>query len=113
MTGRTMMDAKEFPRDEYESRWEKMQRAMREHNLDALILTAPGNYRYFTGHRTPFWAIRDRLRICVLPQSGEPSLLMTPLEDEWARACSWISNILHHPWEGFATWSDRDRGMEG
>jgi Xaa-Pro aminopeptidase len=102
------MDAREFPRDEYEARWETAQRAMRAAGLDALIVTSQANYRYLTGHRTAFWGLRDRLRFCVLPQRGEPSILLTPLEDEWARACSWITDLRHHSWEGFATWSDRN-----
>lgn len=85
---------------------------MGEEGLDALLITAPGNYRYFTGHRTSFWAIRDRLRLCVICRDGEPTLLLTPLEDEWARACSWITDIRHHNWEAFATWSCRERGIE-
>jgi Xaa-Pro dipeptidase len=107
------MDAKEFPKAEYEQRWQRAQAAMIAANLDALILTSQANYRYFTGHRTSFWGLRDRLRICVLPKSGEPAILLTPLEDEWARACSYVTNILHHSWDGFATWSNRNElGVE-
>jgi Xaa-Pro aminopeptidase len=102
------MDAKEFPKTEYEQRWSAAQMAMRSAGLDAVVVTSKANYRYFTGHRTAFWGVRDRLRLCILPKTGEPSILVTPLEDEWVRACSWVSNILHHSWESFATWSDRD-----
>jgi Xaa-Pro aminopeptidase len=106
------MKSKEFERAEYERRWELAQQEMRAAGLDAIIVTSPANYRYYTGHRTSFWSIRDRLRVCMLPQQGEPTIFLTAIEDEWCRACSWITNIVHHSWEGFATWSNRAHGIE-
>ncbi|MFY7963145.1 MAG: aminopeptidase P family N-terminal domain-containing protein, partial [Elsteraceae bacterium] len=71
-----------FSTAEFEARYARAQEVMREHRLDALLLTAPPNVRYFTGFDSQFWesptrpwfvvAPLDRPPIAVIPEIGEP-----------------------------------------
>lgn len=80
-----------FSTAEFEARYARAQTVMREHRLDALLLTAPPNVRYFTGFDSQFWesptrpwfviAPLDRAPIAVIPEIGEPEMALTWLTD--------------------------------
>ena len=40
---------KDFPREEFETRWARAQDLMEKENLDAIFVTENTNYRYFSG----------------------------------------------------------------
>ena len=45
----------DFPKEEFISRIEKIQIHIEEENIDAVIITSPSNFRYFTGLDSNFW----------------------------------------------------------
>ncbi len=45
----------DFPKEEYISRIEKIQMHIEKENIDAVIITSPSNFRYFTGLDSNFW----------------------------------------------------------
>ena len=80
-----------FSRTEFEARYARAQEVMRQYELDALLLTAPPNVRYFTGFDSQFWesptrpwfvvAPLGRDPIAVIPEIGEPEMALTWLKD--------------------------------
>jgi Xaa-Pro dipeptidase len=66
-----------FSKAEYASRIERVQKSMQRCQLDALVVTAPPNYRYFTGYDTQFWESPARPWFLVIPSSGE-SIAVVP-----------------------------------
>ena len=61
-----------FPVGEFESRCAKAQAAMSLGGIDALLLTAEPEVRYFSGFLTPFWQSPTRPWFLVVPASGKP-----------------------------------------
>jgi Xaa-Pro aminopeptidase len=80
-----------FAPDEFERRTERAQQIMRKHELDAIVLTAPANFRYFSGFDSQFWESPtrpwfivvpvDRQPVAVIPEIGAPEMLMTWIKD--------------------------------
>ena len=66
----------DFPEDEYKLRWGRARSLMAKANLDALFITEPKNYMYFTGHRSD-QITGDKIRpfVVLLPANGEPICL--------------------------------------
>jgi len=63
------MDSDVFEDSEFERRTERAQRLMREHRLDALLLTSQPNFRYFSGFDSQFWESPTRpWFLIVLPR---------------------------------------------
>ena len=70
----------DFPRAEYETRLEAVNRAMHANNLDAILLASEAEVRYFTGFRTQFWQSptrpwfvilrRDQTPLAIIPEIG-------------------------------------------
>ena len=81
----------EFPREEYEGRCRAAQARMEAAGLDGLFLTAETNLNYFTGHRhfAP-WTTFTRPEICLLPQQGEPVIVLQGFLEADARRDSWV-----------------------
>ncbi|RII82021.1 aminopeptidase P family N-terminal domain-containing protein [Neopusillimonas maritima] len=63
-----------MPVDEHANRVAKARSLMAQANVDALIVTDPVTYGYFTGNRVPAW-MKARPSIFILPASGEPALI--------------------------------------
>lgn len=76
-----------FPIAEFEARHELARAAMTTAKLDALVVTAPQNVRYFTGFESQFWESptrpwyvivpRQGAVVAVFPSIGIPALLTT------------------------------------
>lgn len=76
------MEFAAFDIAEFEHRAQRAQAHMREHQLDALLLTSPPNFRYFSGFDSQFWESPtrpwflivpvDRPCIAVVPEIGAP-----------------------------------------
>jgi Xaa-Pro aminopeptidase len=66
-----------FQSSEYANRIERAQQSMRRHELDALVITAPPNYRYFSGYDTQFWESPARPWFLVIPACGQ-SIAVVP-----------------------------------
>ncbi|GAA5163790.1 Xaa-Pro peptidase family protein [Pseudonocardia eucalypti] len=85
-----------FPRAEFERRTDRAQRAMRRAGLDALLVTAPQQVRYFTGFDTQFWESPTRPWYVVLPASGEPVAVIPEIGAPGMRA-TWVTDVRTWP----------------
>src|SRR5688572_20281331 len=80
-----------FPQEEFAQRTERAQEIMRKHEFDAIVLTAPPNFRYFSGFDSQFWESPTRPwflivpsgrdPMAVIPEIGAPEMLMTWIKD--------------------------------
>ena len=76
----------------------RMQSALEEAQLDALLVAAPANVGYLCGfHANP----HERLIALVVPRAGEPQLVCPSLEEEAARSAVAPEVVLH-------VWRDED-----
>jgi Xaa-Pro dipeptidase len=111
-----MPEHADFPRAEFESRWERARAGMRARSLDALLVTSEANYRYLSGHATQAWVNRARPFFCLLPRDGDPLVVVGASEASVARQTSWISEVrvftaLARPGIDQLTTAVRDRGL--
>lgn len=90
----------EFDKAEFESRWQRARTLMAEARLEALFITSESNFRYLSGHVTPFWVSKTRPLFFLLPLRREPILLVTTNQVATAQATSWVEEVRY--WEGFA-----------
>jgi Xaa-Pro dipeptidase len=80
-----------FDATEFEHRLQSAQRHMRTQRLDALLVTSPPNFRYFSGFDSQFWESptrpwflivpADGACIAVIPEIGAPVLERTWIAD--------------------------------
>lgn len=82
---------KRFPKPEYESRWERARERMRAAGLDALFITEAGNFTYFSGGHGDFSFSRPT--IMVLPQKGNPLLIVHDFFEHSQQRESWVDDI--------------------
>lgn len=68
--------------EERRARIEKASRLMREHGMDAMILTGGTSLVYYTNIR---WGLSERLLGIVIPVSGSPFMVTPQFEEERAR----------------------------
>jgi Xaa-Pro dipeptidase len=66
---------------------------MVEAGLDALLVSADSNYRYFTGHLPP---TKNRPTFFVLPLSGAPFIVAATYGSAAAKQMSWVQEILEY-----------------
>jgi Xaa-Pro dipeptidase len=84
-----------FSPEEFAGRTTRAQRLMRQARLDALLVTAPPNFRYFSGFDSQFWESPTRPWFIVVPAEGEPIAVIPDIATpELAR--TWIRTI--HTW---------------
>ena len=84
-----------FSPQEFAGRTARAQRLMHQARLDALLVTAPPNFRYFSGFNSRFWESPTRPWFIVVPADGEPLAIIPDIAaPELAR--TWIRNI--HTW---------------
>ena len=71
----------DVPKEEFENRYSKARKLMKEKDIDALFITERLNYEYFSGHRSEQNAV-DKIRsyIFILPKDDEPTLITIPFE---------------------------------
>jgi Xaa-Pro aminopeptidase len=80
---------------EFQSRTARAQHIMRNHRLDALVLTAPPNIRYFSGFDTQFWESPTRPWFLAVPADGPPVAVIPEIgAPEMAK--TWLDRI--HTW---------------
>lgn len=89
-----------FPSSEYAGRWHRAQDVMHEHNLDALLITDPLNYHYFSGS-TPSFSYA-RCNIMLLPREQKPVIIAHEFVEESTRRETWVQDVrlYHHLIEG-------------
>lgn len=93
MTGDDVGAHKTFAKDEYARRLGRLQKNMARHGCDVLLLTSPENITYVTGYRTWYFSSKFRPVICVVPQTGEPALVLRILEKSTVELTSWLPHV--------------------
>lgn len=85
-----------FPHAEYEARAEKARARMTEDGLDAIVVTAPHNVRYFSGFASQFWESPTRPWFVIIPRDGAP-IAVVPEIGEPGFTPTWIDDIRTWP----------------
>ncbi len=88
--------ARGFELGEFAARLARAQSEMTARKLDAVVITAPHNWRYFAGFVTQFWESPTRPWFLVLPRNGEP-VAVIPTIGEPGMARTWVSDIRTWP----------------
>ena len=44
-----------FPKEEYLKRLDNIHKKLENENIDAIVITSPANFRYFSGLDSNFW----------------------------------------------------------
>jgi Xaa-Pro aminopeptidase len=69
---------------------------MHRHRLDALLLTTPFNFRYFSGLDMQFWESPTRPWFLVVPARGKPIAVIPEIGAPEVAQRTWIQDI--HTW---------------
>jgi len=85
-----------FEKSEFESRIARAQKSMQRHALDALVITAPPNFRYFSGYDTQFWESPARPWFLIIPASGETIAVIPEIGEPVVAATGTVGRI--HTW---------------
>jgi Xaa-Pro dipeptidase len=85
-----------FDDAEFERRTQRAQTLMREHKLDALLVTSPPNFRYFSGFDSLFWESPTRPWFLVVPATGR-CIAVVPEIGAPVLEQSWIEDIRSWP----------------
>ena len=56
-----------FPKEEFINRVAKLRQLMEKNHVDAIIITSPSNFRYFTGLDSYFWESPTRPWFILIP----------------------------------------------
>lgn len=84
-----------FSSEEFASRVVRAQAEMSQHRLDALLVTSPPNFRYFSGFDSQFWESPTRPWFFIIPAEGEciavvPEIGAPLLQGAWiGKTLSW------------------------
>lgn len=81
-----------FEREEYASRVARVRQEMARQGLDGLLLTSGPNLTYLSGYPSPPRA-GSRPFIFILPQAGDPVLIVHTGRELEARGYSWVEDI--------------------
>ena len=63
----------DFPKEEFISRIQKIQIHIEKENIDAVIITSPSNFRYFTGLDSNFWESPTRPWYLIISKKSNKS----------------------------------------
>jgi len=86
-----MSNYQKFPHSEYMQRWRRAQDKMRRNDLDALLITEPFNYHYFSGS-TPSFSYA-RCNVMVIPRERKPVIIAHEFVEASTRRETWIKDI--------------------
>jgi Xaa-Pro dipeptidase len=105
------------PKDEYSNRLARARALMREHDIDGMVVTDPGHYSYFSGHKVPAW-MKSRPAILVFGLDGAPTLISWSGPDMFSRLYkqpfpSWVSDRRIYPEVPFDREPRVDWGIAG
>ena len=81
-----------FTLAEYEKRLYKAQKLMLSYQIDALFLTSPSNFRYFSGFDSQFWESPTRPWYLIVPLKGKP-IAVIPEIGASAMKVTWLEDI--------------------
>ena len=84
-----------FTNKEFETRLARAFNQMHIYKLDALLITTPHNFRYFSGFDSNFWESPTRPWFIIIPKDKQP-IAVIPSIGESAIKQTYIKNI--HVW---------------
>jgi Xaa-Pro aminopeptidase len=84
-----------FTEAEFQARTARAQELMRSHRLDAIVVTTPPNFRYFSGFDSQFWESPTRPWFLAVPAEGSP-IAVIPEIGAPEMATTWLDQI--HSW---------------
>ncbi|WP_204305520.1 aminopeptidase P family N-terminal domain-containing protein, partial [Enterobacter ludwigii] len=82
-----------FTAGEFEQRIARVQAEMRQQQLDALLVTSPPNFRYFSGFDSQFWESPTRPWFFLIPAEGLCSAIVPEIGAPLLQG-SWIGDTL-------------------
>ncbi|HFT4327503.1 TPA: M24 family metallopeptidase [Klebsiella variicola] len=85
-----------FTAGEFEQRIARVQAEMRQQQLDALLVTSPPNFRYFSGFDSQFWESPTRPWFFLIPAEGLCSAIVPEIGAPLLQG-SWIGTTLSWP----------------
>lgn len=85
-----------FPVEEFETRVDNAQAAMLAGQMDAIVLSMPQNFRYFSGFNSQFWESPTRPFFLVVPREGAP-IAAVPSIGGPGMETTWVSDIRTWP----------------
>jgi Xaa-Pro aminopeptidase len=94
--GRLVTMAQEFTTDDYAARLARAARAGTEVGLRGLLVAPGPDLVWLTGYQPT--AVTERLTLLVLPDDGEPTLVVPALEEPDARAAPGAPALRMLPW---------------
>lgn len=83
----------DFTPEEYASRYERTQKAMREQAIDGLLVTHVDNLYYLTGYRSWLRISQHRPFLAVISPNHDPTLILPGLEGGNAALKSWVPDV--------------------
>ena len=93
-----------FPKEEFINRVAKLRQLMEKNHVDAIIITSPSNFRYFTGLDSYFWESPTRPWFVLIPLLKDP-IAIVPSIGLSSLEKTWIDNII--------TWNSPNPEDEG
>lgn len=84
---------KSFSYQEYLLHVAKLQKEMKEANIDVLLLSTPENIYYSTGYRSWYTSSLFRPVYVLVPPSGDPAIILRILEKTTVQFTSWTPRI--------------------
>ena len=85
-----------FPTDEFEARVADAQAAMTDAEMDAIVVSMPQNFRYFSGFNSQFWESPTRPFFVVVPRDGAP-IAVVPSIGGPGMETTWVTDIRTWP----------------
>ena len=97
----------DFPKEEFTNRISKIQENLEKENIEAIIITSPSNFRYFSGLDSNFWESPTRPWFLIISKKDPikaiiPSIGITVMEKTFIKNNNWILNdvIIFKPSNG-------------
>ena len=60
-----------FPKEEYLKRLDNIHKKLENENIDAIVITSPANFRYFSGLDSNFWESPTRPWFLIISKMGK------------------------------------------
>ncbi|MEY4266685.1 MAG: hypothetical protein RIS90_1220 [Pseudomonadota bacterium] len=83
----------EFPKEEFDARFARLQIEMYRNDLVALIATTEANCRYLTGARNQRWPNTLRPHCVILPVTGAPVVIQGASDNFGLKDVTWIEDL--------------------
>ena len=91
-----MTPARGFATAEFEKRLARAQSGLKANGADALLLTTPAEFYYFTGFLTRFWESPTRPWYLFIPAEGKPIAVIPAIGEPLMSSC-FVGDILTWP----------------